>query len=330
MLAALEQMQMPRTFLLDTFFKATETSQTEYVDIDIVKGKRKLAPFVNPLHEGKLIERMGYTTQTFKPPYIKMKKATTAQNYLNRASGESIYGGMSPQQRLAQQLGRDLIELTDMITRREEWMAAQALTTGKITVKGDGVDAEIDFLMANDHKITLSSNDLWSDYTQSDPIANLREWKEKVGKDSGLVPELAIFGTQVLKHFLKNTQVTNLLDKTKVSLGQIVVSQLANGATYYGNIEGLDIYTYNEYYLDDNGDLQPMVPEDMIIMGSTRARAVRHYAAIQDLQAVLASVRYFPKSWEVEDPSVRWLMVQSAPLVCPHQIDAFINIKPLG
>jgi hypothetical protein len=53
MLEPLETQFSPRTFLLDTFFPMIETHATPYVDIDIVKGKRRMAPVVAPRAEGR-------------------------------------------------------------------------------------------------------------------------------------------------------------------------------------------------------------------------------------------------------------------------------------
>jgi hypothetical protein len=92
MLAALEQMLPPKAFFRDTFFSSVETSMTEHVEIDIMKGKRRLAPFISPRKEGKLVERIGFTTRTYKPPYVKPKMVTTAQDFLKRDVGQTIYG----------------------------------------------------------------------------------------------------------------------------------------------------------------------------------------------------------------------------------------------
>ena len=91
----------------------------------------------------------------------------------------------------------------------------------------------------------------------------------------------------------------------------------------YLNEVNCDIWTYDEWYIDDNGVEQPMIPLKKVIMLSSRIRAVRHYAAIQDMKAI-AAVNRFPKSWEVEDPSVRFVMLQSAPLMGLHQPDGVI------
>jgi len=62
-----------------------------------------------------------------------------------------------------------------------------------------------------------------------------------------------------------------------------------------------------------------------VLFGSKDARCERHFAAIQDLDAmVTAAVKYFPKSWKNPDPSGQEIMLQSAPLPAPHQIDGFV------
>lgn len=326
MLRALEQSQPPKTFLLDMFFPTIQQSDTDTVDIDIIKGKRKLAPFVAPMHEGKVIVDDGYHTDTFKPPYIKAKKVTTAMDMLKRAPGNTIYqNDLSPSQKAAQKLGSDLRELQDMITRREEWMAAQALTKGKIHVQGEGVNQVIDFQMNPSHKEVMANNQKWSEPT-SDPFRDLRRWQEKIVQDSGLVARTAVLGRDVLNALLDHKKVQKIFDNQRMQMGQIDPKSLPNGAKFWGIIDDIELYSYNEWYIDDLGHEQPMIPENIIILGAQNARTARHYGSIHDLEAS-AAVRYFPKSWTMEDPSVRYVMLQSAPLVIPHQVDAFMSIQ---
>lgn len=331
MIRALEQMKPVQTFLLDTFFTETETHVTKHVDIDIIKGKRRVAPFVSPLVEGTAIDRIGYTTNTYEPPYVKPKMVTHAQDFLKRQPGETIYGSSdSAGQRAAMQVGKDLAQMDELITRREEWMAATALQTGKIVVSGEGISATIDFLMDASHIITLTGTDLWSDTTNSDPLGDLRTWKRLIFKDSGLNPTHVIMGTSAIDAFMAHPKVTNALDIRRITLGQIDPAILANGVTYYGTLNevGIDVYSYDEYFDTGSGDTA-LVDAKKVIMGSNRARCTRHYGAIQDLE-VNAAMSRFPKSWEEKDPSVRFIMVQSAPLMALHQVDAFVCAKVLS
>ena len=339
MLAALEESFKPRTFLTDMFFPQEETHGEKWIDITIEKGKRKLAPFVSPRAEGRTLKRDGRTVKSYAIPLLKPKRVTNAEDLVKRNNGSSIYTPENLMQKSAEELGKDLVELTNSIVRRVEWMAAQALTTGKITVSGvvdDGddsavVDDEVDFNMDSTHKITLTGAALWTAST-GNPIKDLRDWKRLIAKDSGLSARVVVFGSSVAEAFVNNDNVKGSLSNRRIEQGQINPQELPEGVTYWGylNDPGLDIYSYDEWYLDDNGVEQPMIPVDHLVMGSTNARATQHYGPILDMDAIeqgMAINKYFPKSWRKKDPSARFVMVQSAPLTIPHQIDAFVTAK---
>lgn len=332
MLEAVEQMPTARRFLLNTFFNGGSpvTFPTKTVDIDIIKGKRKMAPFVHPRLPGSVSLRDGYTTSNYTPPYIQPKRETTAELVLKRAAGDNPFSSRTPLERAGQLLGKDLRDLDDEIVRREEWMCAQALTTGKVRVVGEGVDDTIDFLMASDHKISLGSGQ-WGT-VDSDPIANLRGWKRKIAKDSGRTANTVAMSGEALDAFQSNATVMKQLNTRRVDMGLIKPEELPDGVTYLGylNDPGVDLYGYDEWYLDDDDDEQPMIPAGGLILGSTSTRNAMLYGAIQDLEAVesgLVEAARFPKSWVTQEPSARWLKLQSAALAGLLEPDAFIYAK---
>lgn len=339
MLEAVEQMNRPTNWLRDTFFPNARQFETETVDVDIIKGKRRLAPLVSPLAEGRAVERAGFSTNTLKPGYVKPKMATTAADLLKRQPGEVIYSGRQTiEQRAQGQLGKDLAELMDMVDRREEWMAAQALNLGKITmtIKGETGDksVEVDFGMAATHKVTLTSTDLWSDTTNSTPLDDLSAWATLIRKDSGVNPTMVVMGTDALAAFLKHPSVEKKMDMRAVDMGEIAPRQLPDGVSYVGrmSLPGLfvDVYSYEAWYIDEtSGNEVSMVPAKKVWMGSPRTANSKLHAVIQDVEAIeggaAAAVTRFPKSWVTQDPSARWLMVQSAPLIAMLQPDAFVS-----
>lgn len=331
MLRQLEQMKPAQNFLRDLIFGETINHDTDTIDIDVIKGKRRVAPYVSARMEGKKVERLTYQTNTVKLPYTKMKMETNAAHLLKREPGTTVYSeNLTPMQRAANQLGKDLRELNEMIDRLEEVQAAQALNTGIVTVSGDGIELSIDFAMATDHKITLSGAALWSD-SQSDPMKNFRTWRRKIMQDSGITPDTVIMAGNVVDVFLEHSKIAGMLDNRRIDRGFINPQALANGVTYLGYLPeiGCDVYSYDEWYIDANGTEQPMVPDNKVWMGSTRARTARHYGLIQDLDLGDFAVSRFPKSWRVKDPSAQWLLLQSAPLCALHQSDAFISATVL-
>lgn len=335
MLAAVEQMDRAKSFLRDTFFQGEKTFDTKHVDLDIRKGGRKIAAYVSPLAESKVVEKDGYQTSTFTPPYVKEKEPIQPSEFLNRPAGAVLYApGQDPATRLQQETGRILADLDDRFSRLEEVQAAQALNAGIVTCVGEGVNATVDFGMDANHKITLAGTDLWSD-AQSDPIKNYIDWCDLVAKDSGLVPDVSIIGLDAWKAARTNQAFLDALNNRRVNVGQIDPRQLPNGVTYLGDLEeagvSISLYIYKEWYEDPStGLLTPMVPADKVWLGSTRARCRKLYGAIQDIDAGgLAAVRRYPKSWTVKDPSVRWVQLQSAPLMAMEQPDGFASAQVL-
>lgn len=337
MIGAVKRMAPINTFLKTTFFSTERTFDTKTVEADFFKGNRKLAPFVHPKIGGKTVENTGYTTNIFEPALVAPDTITTADDLMNRMVGESLYGGMTPDERGALKLVEDLAKLDEMITRREEWMCAQALFTGKIPVIGEGLNYEIDFKFTN--KVTLSGADLWSADT-SDPIADLKEWHREV-QISGLVnPDVCIMAANAADRFIDHPKVKGKLDVKNYELAVIAPKQLPNGVTYVGTVNelGLDIYQYNEWYLDDWTDVaspttKPIVPDGTVTLVSTRANYSMLYGAVtiinEDGSFSTVEGSRIPDSWIEKKPPRRFLQINSKPLPVPHEVDSWYVAKVL-
>src|SRR5579885_2196257 len=136
LIQVIPNLKRPTKFLLDKFFPNIVMSDTEYVSIDVDVGKRRLAPFVSPLVEGKLVEQRRYQTDTFKPAYVKDKRAPDLRKPVRRMIGERIGGTMTGAEREMANLEFEMTDQIDMLDRRLEWMAAQVLSTGTVLIKG--------------------------------------------------------------------------------------------------------------------------------------------------------------------------------------------------
>jgi len=127
-----------QSFLLDRLFPNIAMSDTEYVSLDVDVGKRRMAPFVSPLVEGKLVEQRHKQTNTFKPIYIKDKRAPDLRKSVRRMIGERIGGELACAEREMANLELEMTDQIDMLIRRLEWMTSSALGTGTVTIEGDG------------------------------------------------------------------------------------------------------------------------------------------------------------------------------------------------
>jgi hypothetical protein len=326
MIAALRQMLPARTFLRDTFFRNVKTFTTPNVDIDIVKGKRRTAVYVSPIDEGHVSERLPWSTNTYQPPYIKEKRPIKPIDLLDRYPGDTIYADTTPTERLQRLIADNLSDLMDMITRAEEQQAASALFTGSLTFR-DANDT-LTFPIRATHQITGMTN-LWSSAAGT-PLTDVRTWRRLIIKDCGLTPDILVGGSAAVDAFLANPQIANStggISQVKIDRGEITPQNMAGGVTYWGFLPDIscDVYSYDEFYYDPVSQTDvALVPANKILLGCTGARMDRLYGVIQDLEALYAVDR-FPKSWMENDPSIRWMMLQSAPLLVPHQVDSFLT-----
>ena len=324
-----ECMPKVQTFIKSTFFRNVETFDTQKIDVDFKKGNRQLAPFVHKKIGGVTIDNEGYETNTYEPPLVAPNKITTVDDILKRTPGESLYGGKSPNQRAVEKMQRDFTELDEMITRREEWMCCQALFTGKIPIldkDGKELQAEIDFQFTN--KVTLSGANAWNKKTGG-KIKQLKEWRKQVQKTGFVNCNICIMGDEALEAFIMDEEVQKLLDVERYDLAVIKPRELPNGVTYIGTIqgEGMDIYSYNEWFLDnwtdkDKPENKPLVPTNAVALLSTEANYSMYYGGVGVVDesgktiAVVEGSR-IPEQWVERRPPRRFLQLNSAPLCVP-------------
>ncbi len=330
-----ERMPKVHTFVRDTFFRNRETFDTQKIDVDFKKGNRALAPFVHKKKGGATIDNEGFQTNTYEPPLVAPNKITTIDDILKRTPGESLYNGKSPNQRAVEKMQRDFTELDEMITRREEWMCCQSLFRGKILIldkNGKAIQEEIDFQFTN--KETLKTADSWKT-KKGGKIAQLKAWRKQVQKKGFVNCNICLMGSDALEAFLSDEEVQKMLDVRRFEVAVIAPKELPNGATYIGTIHeiGMDIYTYNEWYLDnwtnaEKPEDKPLLPDNIVALLSTEANYSMYYGAVGIVDeagktiAVVEGSR-IPEQWVERRPARRFLQLSSAPIPVPHEVDSW-------
>ena len=339
MMGVIRKLPPVHTFFRSTFFSREKTFVTKSVDMDYKKGARKLAPFVSREIGGKVVPNTGYTTETYTPPFIAPDRVTTIDDILDRQPGESLYSGRTPAQRAVIQMSEDFTDLREMILRREEWMCAQAMLTGKIVVLGEGVKDTIDFRFTNLIDISKDAKRKWKGGTVQNKYADLKAWHEKVQKEGFTNCNVCIMASDVVTEFLMDEQIRKLLDVKNYALAVIKPTQKENNVTYIGTIHelGLDLYQYNEWYVDDWTDPAtpvelPMVPAGTLMMASTHAKYSMYYGAISILNQrtekwETVAGKYVPDTFIKKRPDRRFLSLQSAPVPVPHEVDSWLVAK---
>ena len=359
----------PRTFLRKLMVRRDEEYVTEFVDVDIKIGARRLAPYVNPnVGPGVVMDRIGYKTLTYTAPQVSPKRPLTVTDLQKRMPGENIYGTQTPDERAAMLLGQDLAELDENITRIEEVQCSQAaFNTGSwgsgavegtaILVVGPDVNDTIIFPRTNfmtdlapagsapnglgtasPTSTQLTTARVWTAST-ADIVAQIRQMVRLFAKQNGMQPTYIVLGEEAADALVGAPSLVGLtgqLNTRRLDLGLIKPEYMDGGATYYGQFAGtgVDIWGYDEWYINSSGVETQMVPPKMLLMGSDKSDTVMRYGAVgvtsgvdQQAQIALIAGRRIPESWVVKEPAVRFLKITSRPLCVPVQNDAYLTCQ---
>lgn len=339
MLQAIDLRKPIRTFFRDTFFPGFEMFVTEEVLIDFRKGKRKMAPFVANRVGGFTMDRQAFRTDMYKAPKIAPQRQLTVDDIGIRGMGEAIFSTRTPEQRQYELLAKDLVDLDEMITRREEWMIRELLFKGVIAMKGfidrnntNYIDQTLDYSFTN--KVVLTGSALWSDPSSS-KLANLKTWRQNVIQSTGRAPTMAIFGQGAIDAFLSDPDVLDKLDLKNAILAQINPVVKDDALTYIGRLNelGLDIYTYNDWFLDDDGIEYPFVPTDHVLLAHQNLGKVL-YGAITQLEQGSGKFTTYeatrvPKQWEDDENDQLMIRLSARPVPQPEDVDGWYVAKVL-
>lgn len=215
-------------------------------------------------------------------------------------------------------------------------MCAQAIMTGQIPIVGEGVNEIIDFGFTNTKKLTGTA--MWG-ADKAEIVKNLREWKREVSKNGFSNVDMCIMGSKALDLFLDDLDIRSRLDTKNYGFGVINVKELPNGLTYYGHLNdpSMDIYCYNEYYLDDWTDpehpaTKPLVDPNKIILINHAPNFLMGYGLCTYLddaskQWVSAQTDRLLRSYVEHHPDRRLMEVQSHPLPIPDKVDSWMVVE---
>lgn len=326
------------TFLRDTFFKNVEEYPESKIDVDIVKGSRKVAPFVHKTKGGVVIPNTGFTTETYEPQLVAPQRLTTCDDILSRQAGEHLYSGMTPQQRAVKKMADDFAFLDASIARREELMCAQALFQGKIIFKGDAINEELDFGFENFEEIVNESLK-WSASATAQPLKDISRGLRKVRETGFVNCDIALLGVDAVEDFLNCESMQKQLDTRNIELAVIDPKVLPNGVTYIGHLkkENISLYSYQGMYLDDWTNPEAptnkyYLPENYCALLSTQAQYKMLYAGVTliDEQSKMFNTyagRRVPETFIKRNPARRFFQLNSKPLPVPAEINSWYVMK---
>lgn len=321
---------------LNMFFPNTFYSTQEEIAFGKINASRKIAPFMLPNEPGKPIyRREGESLVSYRPAYTKPKDAIRPTEMLQMTTGELVRRVplQTPQARYDAEVLRITQFHRNSIQRLWDYMAAKAVLNGTLVVPYyqpnglPGQSVTIDFGRAAGHTITLGAGARWGEVGVN-IFDNLQTWIDVVANAEfgGSVTDI-ILGSQAAVPFMASADIlakmsTDYSGTTQVLINRgIINTDPLNPFTFLGQLSnGLRVWRYSgpasKFQNDDGSYTDIMDPRD-VLLASSAVDGVRAFGAILDNAANLEVSDIFVKMWDQEDPSARFIMSQSAPLMIP-------------
>lgn len=327
----------PSNYWLSLCFPGQINFDTEYVDFSRLTSQRKLAPLVVPTTQGRPIYSAAEERVQVKPAYVKPKDAVSASRVIKKVAGmgELNYdSNMSPQARYNLLVADILQQHRTAIERRWEWLAAEAILNGSVTLVDDAYpETIVDFKRAAGHTVTLSGGTLWGASGVS-IMGNVETWRTTMrrAKYGGPASRLTV-GAEAWEIMRQDSEIRELLkaDSYRQNSGGVDLNLgLMEGleTEYVGRLSGtLDVYVYSDYYEQADGTIVPFMDARDVVLTGPNVQGIRCFGAIQDVNASFQSLPVFPKMWPEHDPSATFIMTQSAPLMVPINPNATFRAR---
>lgn len=347
MLAAVEQMEPVHSFLLNRYFTtgAADIFPTDEVLVEYKNGgQHKMAPIVVNGHDGITVNRKGYKSFRMEPPMVAPKRPLTADDLNKKGFGENVFSAKTPAQRQADLLAQDLMELDEMITNREEFIAAKCMFENGYTLKqwadeygtdGKSQDYVMKFYSEGANPAIYTPGALW-DATGSDKMADLLMMVQMLTRAGNKATDV-LLGAEAADAIMADTVIQKLLDLNNYDAGQIAPKLMADGAALLGilNVRGhrLNLITYDGQYEDETtGEMTPYIPAKSICVTAPGAGRALYGCVTQTEQADGEFHSYMgrrvPRYWS--DKQGREIRVASKPLLIPKTKNPFITAAVLG
>jgi len=254
----------PRLFAM--FYKQRDIHDQSIVEFDSKKYKNGIAPFVRPELKGKPIEIDGFQNNIVKLPTMKPLRPITAKDLAKRPFGVTIYTAQDKNAQARELVSKLTDDNMDRIDTRMEAMRAEQIFNNTTTIQGEGYDYVVTFGRSASNTVDLGNSYYW-DQTTDYIDQNIREFKalaanagktltHMVGRYASLAPLLDFVKTQT--------------DFRRVENGSLKFQEmlLVNGANYEGTYLGIELWTYDGVYTDEDGTTAYMVPVKKIALMS--------------------------------------------------------------
>lgn len=325
LIAVEDELKKPLTFLSSKFFPNIKEFATEAVDVDIYKGKRRAAAYSKRNEPGATYTKVGFETNPFTPPYLSPVVSIFPSDLRKRVPGESLFVNGQLDLRAQDYIGSQIDEVDqNVIQAAIEVQCMQALFDKSVKCydKDGNLIKTITYDYDSSIHYSVSAARRWSaaDVVILDEGKVARRLSQKL---SGFRTDIALVGSDAEAYFSSNDLLQKSLSKDWSSRGKLAYDLSDNGGVWLGYAEGIDYWSFDEYYIDPADSTEKLVvPSKKVLYGSSKAIGSICYGALELTDQIMGARAI--KTWAENNPEVSNFQIHSSPLAVLHHPNAFI------
>ena len=276
LIEAVERATPSASFLLDTFFpRIPAVAPTAKVEVQYRKAARRLAPFVVRGTKGVNMKRDPVESAVYKPPMMAPRRVLDPDVIAERGFGEGVYSTKTPAERAADMQAEDLVDLQNEIINRKNKMAADIMTTGKCDIVGYADDGKKELIDSVDYGFDqiLTPSTTW-DTAGASIYGDIKGMSEIIQQNAGQIPTAMVIGKNVFNYMLDNAEIMKWMavpSRDNLGIFSFAPRIISPQVTRVGLIQALnlEVYTYGETYMDDDGIQKPFIGDNDAVIAIT-------------------------------------------------------------
>lgn len=320
-----------KSLFVDLFFPRSITADTKDIMLDTIDDPTiPIAAFCSPMVGSKVSRDEGYESKVITPGYMKPKNSIDPLKIVVRPANypPEQFSTFATRDIM---IGHAIIRQAVSIRARIEWLAVQAVTTGKNIIEGEGIDQyEIDWNLSDKNIIHQVGSAAWSaqDINTFDPNDDIETYAEY----SEGVTNIIIMGSNVWKTYRKFKSVRETLDTRRgsESVLETALKNLGDSVSFKGYVGDTAIVVYSGKYTNEEGEEVRFFDPDLMVLGNTSNSGIVAYGTIQDPELVSMGIQrreLAVKNYIVPgDPAIEYVQTHSAPQPIPARINRFVTV----
>jgi hypothetical protein len=207
----------PNLKLMNLF--GSQNADSDTIKWETYTGNRGMTPLVAPTDTAPQLSPLGIAQHEAGSAFWK-EKMFMDEGWLNNLRQP---GTLQTYETAQRKMARELMRMRNRSDRRREWLIAKMLTNNGFSyVKNGGYRATVDYGIPSSNIITLAADRKWDSGVNKNILEDFFDNKLTVQNDLGENLNYLMFPSEILKYFVFDTGLQNLLKKSAYGNGDLL------------------------------------------------------------------------------------------------------------